>query len=30
MSKLFAFDLDGVLIDSLNNMSHAWIPLDTT
>ena len=24
MSKLFAFDLDGVLIDSLANMSHAW------
>ena len=24
MSKLFVFDLDGVLIDSLPNMSHAW------
>lgn len=24
MSKLFVFDLDGVLIDSLNNMSIAW------
>ncbi len=24
MSKLFVFDLDGVLIDSLSNMEHAW------
>ena len=24
MSKLFVFDLDGVLIDSLPNMEHAW------